>query len=1142
MVVNPSFEEGTTVPDGWTTLSPGGAWVREGHTGDRCVRMDGVKADTANAWVQGNIPVEPFATYRFSFWARSEPGSGGGCIISGPDFANRDTNVGDQWEQRAHIFITPPDRKTISVRVGQWSKTGATYFDDIGLSRVWPVHRWADGISLGVGESISGERYEFVAPFQVEGLNYARTLAEFNAGFNSNRWVFVPGSYVVYRHALGGSPQVSGQVKVRVGYHTRGDCLVEASRNGRDYVLLGKLSKVDSGTWTLPAELLPATAVYIRLRSPGEPEARADSSPGAFQIHGYEYTARLAKAPGDAVGATTFVDVQATDPAVAVELQDLGTLLPPASQVRLILRNPGTQPLQGEVSAVFEPRTPRVTAAAVQQVPVVVPAGSTQTVTVPYALPDAGSYTFRLRFVRASKVLYEATSDVFVPALYSAGYGYPLSDDGSCTLWWCEGTYKVSRERPPVRPQAGKTAGPVRLTAARNEFEPVQVVLFPQRDLRGLTATVTDLVGPGEAKIPAADVSVCSVWYHSVKHPTDSTSCVGWWPDALPPLDSPLDLKAGQNQPLWLTVHVREGVAPGDYTGQLKLEAQGWSAAVPLQLHVWNFTLPEESRVTSCFGLDGGLINRYQNLTTEAEREQVWDLYMQSFRDHRIAPYQFWRHPIAVTFTGLNWTGGQVVTGEAASGTQSLRIVDDSDTRVASAEFLRKIPVEPAAQYVLTFAEKTAEAGQNCQVTFNSYDADGQWISGHNLDVTFTGTGQWQRHRLVFRPADRSPNARSLSLVLRPIPWVDGGRGQGTAWFDDVRLTKEGSDEDLLEGGDFEPTSVEVHAKVDFTQWDKEAEKYLNGYHFSGFRLPVMGMGGGTFYSRTLGQLGPYVQGSPEWRRLMKEYLGQVEQHLREKGWLQKAYVYWFDEPDPKDYDFVREGMEELKRAAPGLRRMLTEQPEEALFGAVDIWCPVLSNFQPEACEARQKAGDTIWWYVCTGPKAPWPTLFIDHNAVDLRVWLWMTWKWNVSGILVWQSNYWNSPTAFPGTWQNPWEDPMSYTSGYGQQPGTIGYWGNGDGRFLYPPNRDVLHDPKPYVTGPISSIRWEMLREGLEDFEYFALLRDLVAKRGPCPEAELLAVPQDVVKTTTEFSADPQGMLQHREALARAIERLSLP
>ncbi|MBO6065132.1 MAG: hypothetical protein J6P36_01810 [Lachnospiraceae bacterium] len=51
-----------------------------------------------------------------------------------------------------------------------------------------------------------------------------------------------------------------------------------------------------------------------------------------------------------------------------------------------------------------------------------------------------------------------------------------------------------------------------------------------------------------------------------------------------------------------------------------------------------------------------------------------------------------------------------------------------------------------------------------------------------------------------------------------------------------------------------------------------------------------------------------YPEGTPQYGKLMKEYLGGVEAHLKEKGWLDKAYVYWFDEPDPKDYEFVMNG------------------------------------------------------------------------------------------------------------------------------------------------------------------------------------------------------------------------------------------
>ena len=76
-------------------------------------------------------------------------------------------------------------------------------------------------------------------------------------------------------------------------------------------------------------------------------------------------------------------------------------------------------------------------------------------------------------------------------------------------------------------------------------------------------------------------------------------------------------------------------------------------------------------------------------------------------------------------------------------------------------------------------------------------------------------------------------------------------------------------------------------------------------------------------------------------------------------------------------------------------------------------------------------------------PRAPYATLFIDHPGTDLRVWLWQTWKARVSGILVWETVYWTSKSAYPDSRQNPYEDAASWAD-------SIRYnWGNGDGRFL---------------------------------------------------------------------------------------------
>jgi len=336
--------------------------------------------------------------------------------------------------------------------------------------------------------------------------------------------------------------------------------------------------------------------------------------------------------------------------------------------------------------------------------------------------------------------------------------------------------------------------------------------------------------------------------------------------------------------------------------------------------------------------------------------------------------------------------------------------------------------------------------------------------------------------------------------------------------------------------------------KINFDAFDKSARLYLDEMGFSSLQLPIQGMGGGTFQSRHTGEIAGYKQGTPEYERIFKRYLSQIQDHLEANGWLDKAYIYWFDEPEPKDYEFVKNGMELIHKAGPKLTRFLTEQPESELYGSVDLWCPVTPEYNHQRAEERRKLGEHFWWYICTGPKEPYCTLFIDHYATELRAWLWQTWKYKVEGILVWQSNYWSSSLVYPEpNVQNPYGDPMSYVSGYGNPTGYVGYWGNGDGRFIYPPI-DAM-DGKKSLSGPVNSIRWEMLREGIEDYEYLWLLRDKVnklkendsTKMSPSlEEAEkLLEVPESITSSMTEFTKDPKPIYIQRENIARMIEEL---
>ena len=86
-----------------------------------------------------------------------------------------------------------------------------------------------------------------------------------------------------------------------------------------------------------------------------------------------------------------------------------------------------------------------------------------------------------------------------------------------------------------------------------------------------------------------------------------------------------------------------------------------------------------------------------------------------------------------------------------------------------------------------------------------------------------------------------------------------------------------------------------------------------------------------------------------------------------------------------------------------------------------------------------------------------------------------------------------------------------------------------------------------PVIEPPVSSIRWEMLREGIEDYEFLYLLRELLAKRrdGLKPDEvkkyeALLEVPDSITRDMTTFTTDPAPIYARRSAVAEAIEQLA--
>lgn len=555
-------------------------------------------------------------------------------------------------------------------------------------------------------------------------------------------------------------------------------------------------------------------------------------------------------------------------------------------------------------------------------------------------------------------------------------------------------------------------ASPILIRAPRNDFESFQIVVRPEeRNLSGLTASVTDLTGPENGVISKENVEIRYAYYHYVSKPTDATTLPGWYPDALVPLEkgsdglgAPLEIAAGENQPIYVTVRIPEGVPAGVYSGTLTFGEPGgdFTASVPFSLEVWDFALPAEGRLATAYGLNPDLIFRYHRCGTGEERREIFEKYLKNMSEHRISPY----NPIPFT-----------------------------------------------------------------------------------------------------------------SYVTRWKPEAD-------------------------------PPGCEI----DFTEFDREYKHVFETYHFNTMMLFIPGMGSGSFFDRHPGKILDFEEGTREYESMFSDFLQKMESHLRELGALDKVYVYWFDEPAEKDYEFVAEGFARLKKSAPGIARMLTEEPSDGFCAVleqkgtnVDIWCPLSSLYSEEAARKRMAKGERFWWYVCTGLIHPYATEFTDYPAHELRVWLWQAFQRGISGTLIWSANYWTSASAFPDGLQNPYLDPMSYVTGYGTEPGTRSPWGNGDGRLIYPPlaAADAEKGGAYIDDEPVSSLRWEELREGNEDYEMLAMLRALADEKaellsaGEKAELEKTFDLSSVSSAIDRFADTPDPIYAKRAEVAAAILNL---
>ncbi len=755
---------------------------------------------------------------------------------------------------------------------------------------------------------------------------------------------------------------------------------------------------------------------------------------------------------------------------------------------------------------------------------------------------------FLMLFLGITPALYPFNADAFP--------GFLVTEDQSGTVWWAGNTCKIMRDDPaPLQKKR------IILYAAKNETESFQLVVKPKSDMADISVTCTDFRGKGDCLIPAENVIVRKEEYVHVTKPSGKLHHAGWYPDPLPLLKAPFHAESGLNLPLWITIKVPRNAVPGKYSGHIDLESGSWKISVAVCLHIWDFSLPDVPCIRSAFGLSSGLIKQYHNMEHDDELKQVLDLYYQAFRDYRISPQQFFdEYPIRKTVKGVWWNGGTFDPDTVFAGRYSFQVTDNRVNGNVAGSCADLIPVNPEKPYCLKWWAKTLKDRQRYMVTVKSYTAGRTPVPWHLQGMYYSGSTTWKKDSLYLDPVN--PVVRDDMVLARPMPreaaYVQvqlypvmpdqGGEGTGTVWFDEFQFLDGQSGVNLLPHGNFEQDINDLSVSLDFTEFDQAARKYLDEYGFTGFRVKIPELRPGPFVGKKAGWFSGFINGTPEYRKLMVQYLGQFQDHLKANGWLGKEYLYWIDEPRHEDYDFVREGMETIHEVAPELTRFITENnPGPEIMDVTEIGCPVLAKFDPEKSEKWIAKGRRMWSYLMTWPKAPHLNLFIDADAINMRMWLWMSYRYQLTGILVWNSNKWNADGCSPsGILQNIWEDPMTYMDGHGMPEGAAAEYGNGDGMFFYPPNRDPNHDRTKYLEGPVPSLRLEILREGIDDYDYLKMLDNFVKKARPDQQglvqraSKILNFGTEVFVNEHEYTRDPQILMGYRKQIGDLLEEFT--
>lgn len=330
----------------------------------------------------------------------------------------------------------------------------------------------------------------------------------------------------------------------------------------------------------------------------------------------------------------------------------------------------------------------------------------------------------------------------------------------------------------------------------------------------------------------------------------------------------------------------------------------------------------------------------------------------------------------------------------------------------------------------------------------------------------------------------------------------------------------------------------------DFAEYDAAAQRYFDELNFQtsytphafylfGWEHPPKDVLGEKPYEGEY----PYKDADrtklrPAYKAAYQACLRLYWEHVKAKGWADRLVLYISDEPfltKKHIIDQMKACCDMIHEVDPKIRiYSSTWRHCPDWNGYLDIWGVGHYGCFPVAeMEARKASGEQIWFttdgQMCTDTPFCAVERLLPHYCF----------KYGADAY-----EFWGVSWLTYDPWQFGWHRYIHQSSTPGES--YFVRYPNGDGFLLYP--------GKPVgVDGPVTTIRLEAARDGVEDFEYLTLLKAFADNTGDAEAAQLLSdfsalldIPNAGGRYSSKILPDPGRLTALRLRAGAALERLS--